>query len=425
MYVPLDGEQRAISRSLRRLEVVDGLDPTDDLRGRLDILHDLIHVLVGHGGLIQGVGDDAGGVDARHLGFVLSHGQPLKGGGARHEATCAVGSGAVPVLVALTHADQGAVTHIDGDEELLPRLGGDRALAEDHLIHVDVVVDGLKGLQSGPAATLKNDLRHLLAVALGKLLADIHVMEVVLHEGAVEVAEVTGEGGILGLELVLQGLQGGLDLGAPPLGLVGGNDLLPLLEILFLAYVEVNGDLLVVFRHLGAEVAAARVDDEVLPSLLVGVHLDEVVAAAQGAQGSLQPLGVFQLAVTAQAGEVEALLPSLPDVPPAGDGMSGRVQLFKVDLDSTEVDGVHTAPDVHPHHGGDDLIGNGHGGADGTALARVDVGHDADLAVREGLGVADLADLLHGTLVHGGGEALGGVMGSYDLYHDTDSFLYA
>ena len=103
--------------------------------------------------------------------------------------------------------------------------------------------------------------------------------------------------------------------------------------------------------------------------------------------------------------------------------MGGGVQLFKVDLDLTEVDGVHTAPDIHSHHGGDDLIGNGHGGADGTALARVDVGHDADLAVREGLGVADLADLLHGTVVHGGGEALGGVVGSYDLYHDIDSFL--
>ena len=123
------------------------------------------------------------------------------------------------------------------------------------------------------------------------------------------------------------------------------------------------------------------------------------------------------LAVTAQAGQVKALLPTLPDVPPAGDGVGGRVQLFKVYLNISEVDGVHPASDIHPHHGGDDLVGYGHGGADGTALARVDVGHDADLAAREGLGVADLADLLHGALVHGGGEALGGVMGSDDFGH--------
>jgi hypothetical protein len=52
----------------------------------------------------------------------------------------------------------------------------------------------------------------------------------------------------------------------------------------------------------------------------------------------------------------------------------------------------------------------------------VDVGHDADLAVREGLGVADLADLLHGTVVHGGGEALGGVVLSNYFNHETVSF---
>ena len=336
-----------------------------------------------------------------------------------------MGGGAVPVLVALAHTDQGAVPHIDGDEELFALLGRDRALAEDHFVHVDVVVDGLEGLQSGPTAGVQDDLGHLLAVALGELLADIHVVEIILHEGAVEEAEVAGEGGVLGLELLLQSLQGGLDLTAAALGLIGGNDLLPLLEVFLLAHIQVHGDLLVVFCHLGAEIAAARVDDEVLPSRLVGVHLDEVVAAAQGAQGALQALGVLQLTVTAQAGEVKALLPTLPDVSPAGDGVGGRVQLFKVDLDLTEVDGVHPASDIHPHHGGDDLIGNGHGGADGTALARVDVGHDADLAIGKGLGVADLADLLYGSLVHGGGEALGGVVLSYDLYHDAYSFLYA
>lgn len=49
---------------LRCLEVIDGLDPTYDIGGRLDVFYDLVHALVGHGGLVKGIGDDAGGVDA-------------------------------------------------------------------------------------------------------------------------------------------------------------------------------------------------------------------------------------------------------------------------------------------------------------------------------------------------------------------------
>ena len=54
--------------------------------------------------------------------------------------------GAVPILVALADADEAAVTHINGNEKLLPCLSGDRALAEHHLADIDVVVNSLEGL---------------------------------------------------------------------------------------------------------------------------------------------------------------------------------------------------------------------------------------------------------------------------------------
>ena len=72
------------SKLLRRLEVVDRLYAADDLCGGGDVLDDLVHAFVRHGGLIEGVGEDAGGIDALHLALIIRHGETLKGGGTRH-----------------------------------------------------------------------------------------------------------------------------------------------------------------------------------------------------------------------------------------------------------------------------------------------------------------------------------------------------
>ena len=165
--------------------------------------------------------------------------------------------GAVPILIALANADERAVTHIDGDEKLLACLCRDCTLTEYHLIHVYVIVNGLEGLDSCPATTLKNNLCHLRAVSLCKLLTDIHVVEVILHKGIVEEAKVTRERRLLGIELLLKRLDGCLNFGSSALLLVGTDDLLALLEILLLAYVEVNGNLLIKLRNLCAEITRA------------------------------------------------------------------------------------------------------------------------------------------------------------------------
>ena len=64
--------------SFRRLEIIDGLDTAQDLCGITDIVHDLVYALVGHGRFIQGIGNHASGIDARHFGLILRHGKLFK-----------------------------------------------------------------------------------------------------------------------------------------------------------------------------------------------------------------------------------------------------------------------------------------------------------------------------------------------------------
>ena len=54
----------------RRLKIVDRLNSVKDLGSRLDVLHDLLHALVSHGGHVEGIGDNAGGVDTCHLDII-------------------------------------------------------------------------------------------------------------------------------------------------------------------------------------------------------------------------------------------------------------------------------------------------------------------------------------------------------------------
>lgn len=75
------------------------------------------------------------------------------------------------------------------------------------------------------------------------------------------------------------------------------------------------------------------------------------------------------------------------DCEAGGDGgVDEFIELLEFDMFFFQADGFHTAADVNADEIGDDLIGDGHGSADGAAGACVDVGHDADgSAVGEGL----------------------------------------
>ena len=111
----------------------------------------------------------AGAEDALHLCLVLIHREIRKGLLAAHQASRAVGSGAVPVRVTLADADETAIAHIHGDQQLLAALCGHGALTQDHFIGVDIVVDGGELLQLCKAHAGEDDVRHGLAVEDGKL----------------------------------------------------------------------------------------------------------------------------------------------------------------------------------------------------------------------------------------------------------------
>ena len=242
-------------------------------------------------------------------------------------------------------------------------------------------------------------------------------MEIVLHKRTVEEAKVTGERGLLRLEFLLKRLDGRLYLSPSALLLVGADYLLSLLEVLLLAYVEVNGNLLIKLGDLSSEITGARMDNEVLSAVLVYVYLNKVITAAKCSKRPLKSLGVLEMSVAAKLREVKSLLPSLPHLSAAGNVVRRLVYLFKININVAKVHGIHSATDIHSHHRGDYFIGYGHGRADGTTLARMNVGHYSYLRGRKRLGITHRTYLLPCLLLKGGGKAPCGVKLSYYLYH--------
>lgn len=126
----------------RGLKVVNRADALNDFSRRADLGNDFIYGLIRHRRFIQCILHDAGRPDSLHLSGILIHRELGKGLLAAHDAAGTVGSRAVPFLVAAADTDQAAVAHVDRDQQLLSGFGGNRTLTKDHLLRVDVVVDG-------------------------------------------------------------------------------------------------------------------------------------------------------------------------------------------------------------------------------------------------------------------------------------------
>ena len=189
------------------------------------------------------------------------------------------------------------------------------------------------------------------------------------------------------------------------------------LKVLLLAYVEVNGDLLVKLRYLCSKVTRARVDNKVLAAVLVYVNLDKVVTAAKSAERTLKSLGILEVSIATELCEIKSLLSALPNVSAAGDEVRRLIHLLKINVDIAEVHGVHSATDIHTNHRGNDLVGYRHSRTNSTPLARVNVGHNSFLRGRKRLGITHLAKLLARSIIKSGSKALGGVKLSNYLYH--------
>ena len=66
------------------------------------------------------------------------------------------------------------------NQDLLPGMSRDRALSQDHLLRINVVVDGVKRRKRGHPGLLQNDFRHSFTATPCKLLTNFHIVKVVL-----------------------------------------------------------------------------------------------------------------------------------------------------------------------------------------------------------------------------------------------------
>ena len=178
---------------------------------------------------------------------------------------------------------------------------------------------------------------------------------------------------------------------------------------------------MVILRDLQTRVAAASVDDEKEVSFLVAVDFDEMVAATERTEAFFEP-PLIQFGIAAKLLHVQPSVTAVrpfAHVPSVRDVLADeRIQLRQVETLFFEFDHVHPTADVDADDVRDDAVADRHGGADGTALAGVDVRHDTDLTAGGKRLVAHGFDLPLG----GGFEFLcehfcGGVF-AFDLNHN-------
>ena len=120
-------------------------------------------------------------------------------------------------------------------------------------------------------------------------------------------------------------------------------------------------------------------DDQILGAVPGFIDLYKMIAAAQRAKRSLQPLGILKLPVAGKLRQVKALLPPFPDIHAGRNIMGGFIHPCKVDIPFAQIHRIHAASDVHAHNVRNRLIDNRHGGADGAALTGMNIRHNADL----------------------------------------------
>ena len=140
---------------------------------------------------------------------------------------------------------------------------------------------------------------------------------------------------------------------------------------------------LVIAGHLHSQVTAAGVDHNVEIPLFIFIHLNEVIAAAQGADALFRPQQIHMRG-TVQLRQVDLAEIAMGLVP---NGEAGRdflinqlVQLLQLQSVFPDAGRLHAASDIHPHQIWHHFIRDGHGGADGAAFPRMNIRHQPDAA---------------------------------------------
>ena len=157
----------------RSFKVVSRLHLFYNLNRIPDILNDTLDPLVGKRAFVQSALVNRGGIDPLHRLSIVLHRDGLLSLSSGEDSSSTVRCGIVPVAVSLTDADESAIPHVDGDDELLALVGRDSPLAEDAMLYINVVVDALKLLLYSPAHMPNDLLGNIGSVQLGIFLDDI------------------------------------------------------------------------------------------------------------------------------------------------------------------------------------------------------------------------------------------------------------
>ena len=149
------------------------------------------------------------------------------------------------------------------------------------------------------------------------------------------------------------------------------------------------------------------------PPIFRTIHLDEVVSAAKGADASHCAIEVDLICAT-QLRQIEFRIQRMDLVShlsTVGNLLPNqRVQTLEINLTLGQFHRFHAAADINADHAWNDFAPNGHGGTNRTALASVDIRHNADLAAREFLLITDRLDLGAGCIFQYRGIAESGII---------------
>ena len=229
---------------------------------------------------------------------------------------------------------------------------------------------------------LYDKLRNCDAVSYRKILTDTHIVKIHLPILPRQIAKVRRDIGVLCRKPAVKLLYRRLYLRLSSCRLILRDNPRLLCVQNVLSAVKLNRKLLIVLRNLLSEISRACVDNEILVPVVVNVHLDKVVAASQRAYRPLKALCIAQLAVAVQAlqlGEAENS-PLVNALSRGYKAANNAVKRRKVKLRLPKLHRKHSAADIYAHDVRNDHLAEVCRKADYAALARVNIGHNANAA---------------------------------------------
>ena len=185
---------------------------------------------------------------------------------------------------------------------------------------------------------------------------------------------------------------------------------------------------LIIVGHFRSEMSAPGVNHEKQPPVPGLVYLNKVVTASQRADAVNCSVKI-DLVGTTELGQVDFRIErmgNIADFSAVGNLLPNqRIQLGEVNLAFGQFHSFHTTANIHAYHTWDDLVLNGHSGADGTAFTRMDIGHNADFTACKLRPVTNSLNLLPSRSFQLIGVANSSVVLPLNCYHSFSPFLWA